>query len=152
MGLIMSLLVSTSGTLRNKQLGWLSSLAAIVAAFSVLFTGPASAEGDGALEWRVGGIYERLSRPSVNKKAAKKLRKKIKQTTLGGLRSKRKARRTASSKRRKTSRRARRNTKRKSRRVRVASLGNSFKLAVASGKPKKVAKPKSITGGARGVT
>lgn len=149
---MMSLLVSTSGTLRNKQLGWLSSLAAIVAAFSVLFTGPASAEGDGALEWRVGGIYERLSRPSVNKKAAKKLRKKIKQTTLGGLRSKRKARRTASSKRRKTSRRARRNTKRKSRRVRVASLGNSFKLAVASGKPKKVAKPKSITGGARGVT
>lgn len=152
MGLSMSFLVSHSGTIPADQRKWLASLAAIFAAMSLMFSSTASAEGDGALEWRVGGLYERLTRPSVEKKSVKKLRKKIEQTTLGGLRSKRKTRRTANSKRGKASRRDQRNAKKKSRRVRVASLGNSFNLAVASGKPKSAAKPKSITGGARGVT
>ncbi|MEM7750133.1 MAG: D-Ala-D-Ala carboxypeptidase family metallohydrolase [Pseudomonadota bacterium] len=121
-------------------------------AMSFVFASSASAEGDGALEWEKGGMFERLTRPSVNRKVAKKLRRKIKQTNLGGIRATRKKRKSAVSKKRRNSRKARRNSRRSQRRVRVASLGNSFKLAVSARKGGKSKKPKSITGGARGVT
>ena len=130
----------------------LSRLIMALVALSFAFASSASAEGDGALEWRKGGLYDRLTRPSVNRTVAKKLRKKIKQTNLGGIRAAQKNRRSAVSKRRKNSRKARRNSRRSQRRVRVASLGNSFKLAVSARKGQKSKKRKSITGGARGVT
>ncbi len=129
-------------------------IAAIVAlAFTLPGTASAdSAEGGATMEWRKGSVNFRVYGPSVSRSVAKKLRKKIKKTNLGGLRKKRRTKRATAARTGKNSRKARSRSRAKSRRVRVASLGNSFKLAVAARKGGQAKKPKSITGGARGVT
>jgi len=155
MGLTMGLSSFLSCMPGNGSFRRVFQLIVALAAFKVVFSATASAgsaESDSLLEWRSGGAHQRQLNPSVSKRVAKKLRRKIRKTNLGGIRAERKARRSSISKRKKNSRKARRNTRRKSRRIRVASLGNSFKLAATARKGRQAKKPRSITGGARGVS
>ncbi len=104
------------------------------------------AVADGAHEHMPGGMFDFRKQRSTaaSKKVTRRLRGKVKRTNAGGI--------PVAAKDAKKSRKARRkNSRRRSRRVRVASLGNSFRYSKTKQRGRK-GKPKSITrGSSRGV-
>lgn len=122
-----------------------------VAAALMSFSGlpfVSAAQADGALEWGKGGMFANIVNPRPKPRLPEKISRKIKKTNVGGIASRTTNR---ASKRKSTSRKSRRSQ----RPVRVASLGNAIPSSTAS-KPTPgrtlTSPPKSITGGARGVT
>ena len=150
-------------TARALAIGCLAMMAFIQSSSS------ANAE-TGALEWRRGGLFSNIVNPKAKRRlpravveaSAKKSvsrRKPVKARKVRGKRvgsRKVKAGRKSASLRTKRRSRGRKvPTKAKAklnRPIRVASLGNSFKIRSTSTKSKPAARPKSLTGNSRGVT
>ena len=122
-----------------------SMLIAAAAAFGLLVPIAAPASAEGAHEYMPGGMFDFRGQrtTAASKKVTQRLRGRVKRTNAGGIP-------VATEDARKSRNVRKRKSRRRSRRVRVASLGKSFRYATGSNSSRK-RKLKSITGGSRGV-
>ena len=121
------------------------TIIAAASAVGLLVSIAAPAHAEGAHEYMPGGMFDFRGQrgTAASKKVTRRLRGRVKRTNAGGI--------PVSSRDAKKPRKVRkRKSRRRSRRVRVASLGNSFRYAAGTKRGRK-RKLKSITGGSRGV-